>query len=189
VSQNPKNLKTPLPKPDQAQTAELLEYFYPVHYQLGTALEDVVRARTLSRQQAAILWLIRSAGGPEFRMPRKEIELKIRNWFEVTGAAVSKSLRGMARRPLELIHISEDPSSGRENLVTLTPKGLQFLDRTTARAREFLSQLIEDVPANLVAEAMEFFAHVTRAFQHSSMRDRLRLVDSKSGGSEARKAR
>jgi DNA-binding MarR family transcriptional regulator len=185
VSRNPKRLEVSAIAPsDQTQAAGLLEFFYPVHYQLGTALEDVVRAGTLSRQQAAILWLIRSAGGPEFRMPRKEIEVKIRNWFEVTGAAVSKSLRGMAHRPLELVEISEDPSCGREKLVTLTPKGLKFLNTTTARAREFLSQLIEEVPEHLVAETMEFFSHLMRAFQHSSMRDRLRLVSPKNSEDE-----
>src|SRR5262249_21630587 len=110
--------------------AELLEFFYTVHYELGTALEDVLRAGRLTRHQAAILWLIKSEGGAEFRMRRKEIEGRMRNWFEVTSAAVSKSLREIMRPPLSLIDITEDPRSGREKIVALTPRGQQFVAAT-----------------------------------------------------------
>ena len=34
---------------------EILELFYPVHYQVGMALEDQLRQRRLTRKQAAIL--------------------------------------------------------------------------------------------------------------------------------------
>src|SRR5277367_7117107 len=108
--------------------AALMEFFYPVHYEIGTALEDVVRADLLSRQQAAILWLIRSQGEDGLRMRRKHIESHVRRWFEVTSAALSRSLRAMMHPPLELIEIIEDPISGREKLVALTPKGKAFLD-------------------------------------------------------------
>src|SRR5580700_5093273 len=87
----------------RSAATELMEFFYPVHYEIGTALEDVVRANVLSRQQAASLWLIRSQGENGYRMRRKDIEANIRRWFEVTSAAVSRALRAMMRPPLELI--------------------------------------------------------------------------------------
>jgi DNA-binding MarR family transcriptional regulator len=147
--------------------AELLEFFYPVHYQLGTALEDVVRAGVLSRQQAAILWLIRSEGSAAYRMRRKDVEANIRRWFEVTSAAVSKSLRRMARPPLELIVITEDPRSGREKLLTLTPKGRKFLATTAAQATAFVAQLVEDAPPEILEHAVAYFRYVTDSFQRS----------------------
>ncbi len=111
-----------------------MEFFFPVHYEIGTALEDVVRSEALSRQQAASLWLIRSQGEGGRRMRRKDVETNMRRWFEVTSAAVSKALRAMMRPPLELIDIIEDPHSGREKLIVLTPKGKAFLDSAAERA-------------------------------------------------------
>lgn len=66
-------------------------------------------------------------------MARKEIETNVRRWFEVISAAATRSLRAMMRQPLELIEIIEDPSSGRQKLVGLTPKGRfpRFSDRTS----------------------------------------------------------
>ena len=167
------------PAADRAPAAaELLEYFYPVHYQIGSAVEDVVRAGVLSRQQAAILWLIRSEGGRKFQMRRKEIETYTRRWFEVTSAAVSKSLRAMSHAPLELVEISEDPDSGRERLVALTVKGRKFLDETSARITIFLTQLVGRIPVEVLDNAIEFFHFLTEAFQHASARDQIRLIKS-----------
>src|SRR5262245_1743817 len=87
-------------KTRRAAAAELMTFFYPVHYEIGTALEDVVRSHKLSRQQAATLWLIRSHGEDGTRIRRKEIEANMCRWFEVTNAAVSRSLRGLMRPPL-----------------------------------------------------------------------------------------
>jgi hypothetical protein len=98
----------------RSAATELMEFFYSVRYEIGTALEDVVRADVLSCQQAAVLWLIRSQGDDGVRMRRKHIESHVRRWFEVTSAALSRSLRSMMHPPLELIRITEDPRSGRE---------------------------------------------------------------------------
>jgi DNA-binding MarR family transcriptional regulator len=160
----------------EGAAAELMEFFYPVHYEIGTALEDVVRADVLSRQQAASLWLIRSQGEDGYRMRRKDIEAYVRRWFEVTSAAVSRSLRGIMRPPQALIEISEDPRSGREKLVTLTPKGKAFLDSVAARATMVLAELIEEVPPEVVDAAIVYFGHLTRAFQRSRTRSRIRLI-------------
>jgi DNA-binding MarR family transcriptional regulator len=157
---------------------ELIEFFYSVHYEIGTALEDVVRADVLSRQQAAILWLIRAQGGPTTHMRRKDIETNLRRWFEVTSAAVSKSLRTLMRPPLALIEITESPRSGREKMVTLTPKGRAFLDTAAAQATALLAELIEDVPPDVIDHAITYFGHLTGAFENFRRRGRIRLVSS-----------
>ena len=149
----------------RSAATELMEFFYSVHYEIGTALEDVVRADVLSRQQAAILWLIRSQGDDGSRMRRKDIESNVQRWFEVTSAALSKSLRAMMRPPLELIEITEDPRSGREKLVALTPKGKAFLDTAATKAGMVLAELIEDVPLEVVDHAITYFRYLTGAFQ------------------------
>jgi DNA-binding MarR family transcriptional regulator len=156
--------------PHRRAAAELLEFFYAVHYELGTGLEDVLRAGRLTRHQAAILWLIRSEGGAEFRLRRKDIESRMRNWFEVTSAAVSKSLREIMRPPLSLIEISEDPRSGREKLVALTPQGRQFVAATALQAQAFLAQLCARIALPLLDDASEFFRELTSAFHQGSPR-------------------
>jgi DNA-binding MarR family transcriptional regulator len=153
-----------------------MEFFYSVHYEVGTALEDVVRADVLSRQQAAILWLIRSQGGGGVRMRRKDIESNVRRWFEVTSAALSKSLRAMMHAPLELIEITEDPRSGREKLVALTPRGKAFLEVAATKAGMVLAELIEDAPLEVIDHAITYFRYLTGAFQSSQARSRVRLI-------------
>jgi DNA-binding MarR family transcriptional regulator len=160
----------------RSAATELMEFFYSVHYEIGTALEDVVRADVLSRQQAAILWLIRSQGDDGSRMRRKDIESNVQRWFEVTSAALSKSLRAMMRPPLELIEITEDPRSGREKLVALTRKGKAFLDAAATKAGMVLAELIEDVPLDVVDHAITYFRYLTGAFQSSHARSRVRLI-------------
>lgn len=163
-------------KARRVAAAALMEFFYPVHYEIGTALEDVVRAHILSRQQAASLWLIRSHGEDGVRMRRKEIETNVRRWFEVTNAAVSRSLRGLMRPPLELIEIAEDPQSGREKLISLTPKGKAFLDSVASRATDGLADLIEELSPELVDGAIVYFRELTGAFQRSRRPHRLRVI-------------
>ena len=169
--------RTPVDRASAA--ADLIEFFYPVHYEIGTALEDMVRGDALSRQQAAILWLIRSQGGPDARMRRKAIEANLRRWFEVTSAAVSKSLRALMHPPLALIAITEDPRSGREKLVTLTAKGRAYLDTAATQATGLLAALIEDVPPDVIDQAIIYFRHLTGAFEDLQRRDRLRVVRSR----------
>jgi DNA-binding MarR family transcriptional regulator len=169
--------KTSAPKSGrQIEAAKMLEFFYPAHYEIGTALEDVLRSDLLSRQQAASLWLIRSQGIGGCQMRRKDIEANIRRWFEVTSAAVSRALREMMRPPIEFIEITEDPNSGREKLVSLTPKGKAYLDSVAERATTVLADLIEDISPQLVASAISYLGQLTSAFRRSKTRSRIRLV-------------
>jgi Winged helix DNA-binding domain len=150
----------------RSAATELMEFFYSVHYEIGTALEDVVRADVLSRQQAAILWLIRSQGDGGVRMRRKDIESNVRRWFEVTSAALSKSLRTMMHAPLALI----------EKLVALTPRGKAFLEAAATKAGMVLAGLIEDAPLDVIENAITYFRYLTGAFQSSRARSRVRLI-------------
>ncbi|MGH8012057.1 MAG: MarR family winged helix-turn-helix transcriptional regulator [Candidatus Binataceae bacterium] len=134
----------------ESRVSELLELFYPVHYKACIALEDEMRAGQLSRKQTAILWLIRSEGSNGERMRRKDIERVLQSWFEVSSSAITKALRGMARAPLNLLEIVEDPSSGREKQVSLTPKGQKFLHVMVEQGHRFLQPIVERLSADEV---------------------------------------
>jgi DNA-binding MarR family transcriptional regulator len=143
--------------------ADLLRFFYPVHYQIAGAIEDVLSGGVLSRKQVVILQVIRSEGEDGRRIRRKTIERALQTWFEITSSAISKALRAMARPPLGLIAISEDPASGRERIVTLTARGIGFLVETDARAEAYFAALLRDVPPELLAPAADYFRHLTAA--------------------------
>ena len=51
-----------------------LKFFYPIHYQFGKAIEDVMRDGKLTRKQVAILWLIHSEDIQERGIARKELQ-------------------------------------------------------------------------------------------------------------------
>jgi DNA-binding MarR family transcriptional regulator len=143
---------------------ELLDFFFPVHYQIEIALEDALRGGVLTRKQIAILWLIRSAGEDGQRMRRKDIERSLQAWFEITSSAVSKAIRGMARPPLTLVQITEDPRSGREKLVSLTPQGERFFATMVARGEAFIHRLVDQLPPNLVRSHIEFLGQAIQVF-------------------------
>jgi DNA-binding MarR family transcriptional regulator len=138
------------------QAAALLELFYPVHYRGNMAVEDAMRG-DLTRKQAAILWLIRSAGGDHGRsMRRKEIVARLQDWFDITSPAVTQSLRQMATAPLSLVRVVGDAESAREKRVLLTPKGERFIAGMAERGRAFLSKLVEQLPQEQVLRGVEF---------------------------------
>ncbi len=160
----------------EAAVAALLEFFYPVHYEIGTALEDVFREDALTRKQFAILWLIHSEGEDGRRMRRKQIEAQLRRWFEVSSPAISQALSGLARPPLHLVELSIDPESGRERVVTLTREGERFLKATSARAKRFVAELVDDAPVELLEQAAAYFQILSHGFQRVSVRGRLREI-------------
>jgi len=145
--------------------ADLLELFYPIHYRGNMAVEDAMRGE-LTRKQAAILWLIRSAGSENGRcLRRKEIVARLQDWFDVSSPAVTQALRTMARPPLGLVRLVEDVDSGREKRVFLTPKGERFLQTMIERGREFLQKLVEQLPADQVSGGIEFLRAGVVAFE------------------------
>ena len=158
-------MKASKKKSQQAGTAaaELQKFFYPVHYQIGMALEDALRNGMLTRKQSAILWMIHSAGQDGRSMPRKEIVRLMQSWFEVTNSGLSKAIRGMARPPLSLVQISEDPHSAREKVVALTHKGERFVADMEVRGEAFLQQYRSSIFTRRMSrhKGIEFFQEWT----------------------------
>lgn len=149
----------------ERHAAALLELFYPVHYRGNMAVEDAMRGN-LTRKQAAILWLIRSAGNENRHgMPRKEIVFHLQDWFDVSSPAITKALRSMARPPLGLVRLVEDADSAREKRVLLTPKGERFLRTMVERGREFLRKVVEQLPEDQTSGGVEFLRASVAAFE------------------------
>ena len=136
---------------------ELLEFFYPIHYRIGMALEESLSAGTLTRKQVAILWLIRSEGGQRRAVPRKRIERLLSNWYEVSSPTVTRALRAMARRPLGLVRFTEHPQSGREKQVWLTARGERFLQEMVERGTKFVAGLAPHFSEEEIRSAIIFF--------------------------------
>jgi DNA-binding PadR family transcriptional regulator len=144
-------------------SGEFLEFFYPIHYKLGMALEDALRSGQLTRKQVAILWLIRAEGGAERRMRRKDIEQRLTTWFEVSSSAITKALRAMARPPLNLLQIIEDPHSGREKQVILAAKGERFLLTMVEHGQQFVRDIAERMTAEEIHHGIRFLHQATLA--------------------------
>ena len=145
--------------------AEILEFFYPIHYKLGMALEDVLRGGQLTRKQVAILWLMRAEGEQGRRMRRKDIERLITTWLEVSSSAITKALRSMARPPLSLVQVLEDPRSGREKQVLLTAKGQRFLAAMVEQGIQFMRGLTAHLSEDEVRRGIQFLRQGTIALE------------------------
>ncbi len=158
--------------------AEFLEFFYPIHYKLGMALEDTLRGGQLRRKQVAILWLIRSEGVQGRTIRRKEIEHLLTTWFEVSSSAITKALRAMARPPLSLVRVVEASHSGREKLVLLTPKGERFLLTMVEQGQQFLQGIVEQLTEEEINSGIHFLRQVTTALEQK----RAESVRSKADG-------
>ena len=123
-----------------------MELFLPIHYRIGVGFEETLRCGQLSRKQVAILWLMRAEGGPEGSMRRKDIERLLASWFETSSSTITRSLAALARAPLKLVRVREDPDSGREKRVVLTAKGEQFLAGMAGEGRAFTQKLLDGMP-------------------------------------------
>lgn len=132
--------------------ADLLNLFLPVHYRIGVGFEETLRCGQLSRKQVAILWLMRTEGGPDRSMRRKDIERLLALWFETSSSTITRSLAALARAPLKLVRIREDPASGREKRVVLTTKGEQFLVSMAGEGRAFTQKLLDGMPRPEIQE-------------------------------------
>jgi DNA-binding MarR family transcriptional regulator len=153
--------------------AELLELFYPIHYRGTMALEDAMRG-ALTRKQAAILWLIRSVGAEGGRrMRRKEIVLRLQDWFDVSSPAITQAIRRMAQAPLGLVRLVEDSASAREKQVLLTVKGERFIATMAARGQSFLQQVAEQLSGDQLRAGIQFLRAGVAAFERIHSRNSL----------------
>jgi DNA-binding MarR family transcriptional regulator len=151
-------------KQAEQYAAELLELFYPIHYRGNMAVEDAMRGK-LTRKEAAIIWLIRSAGEDGSEMRRKEIVARLQDWFDVSSPAVTKALRHMARPPLSLVRLVEDAASGREKRVRLTSQGQRFVLGMITRGQDFLQKVVEQLPDQQVRDGIEFLRAGVAAYE------------------------
>jgi len=141
--------------------ADFLELFYPIHYKIGMALEDALRAGDLTRKQVAILWLIRSEGEEGRSIRRKDIQRVLGTWFEVSNPTITKALRAMERPPRSLLKVLEYPRSGREKLVVLTPKGERFLMRMVEEGKSFLRPIVAELSPASAQQGLRFLKSIT----------------------------
>tara|TARA_R110002110_G_scaffold413729_1_gene641609 strand:+ start:101424 stop:101921 length:498 start_codon:yes stop_codon:yes gene_type:complete len=141
--------------------AEFLRLFYPFHYQVGSTIENALRGNDLTQHQTVILWIIHSEGEDKTSMRRKDIELRIRAWFDTTSSAISKALRSLARADKPYLRITEDPRSGREKLVTLTPDGERQVQRMIERSEAFIHQIVDELTDEEVSAGLLFLRRVS----------------------------
>jgi DNA-binding MarR family transcriptional regulator len=138
-----------------------LELYYPIHYQAGIGVEDALRGEELTRHECVILWLIHARGEGARSMKRKDIERALQDWFEISGAAITKALRHMAQAPLKLVRLEEDPASGREKVVFLTPRGEAHLARMIERGVAYVQRIIDDMTPEEIRQGLHFFERIT----------------------------
>ena len=141
-----------------------LELFFPIHYRVGITIEDVLGSGTLTRQQTCILWMIHTRGEQGRVLKRKEIEQALLSWYEVTSSAVSKALRQLAKPPLNMLEIVEDPASGREKLIHLTDAGQTFIENAIDNGTELMHWMTSKLTDEEVKQGIHFLTRVSEIF-------------------------
>ena len=129
--------------PDNAPNM-FLDYFYPIHFSIGMKIEaGLMECGRLDRHQTVIMWILRSESQRRdvSVISRKDIVKMMTNWYDITSSSVSKALRALAKEPLSYITILEDPNSGREKLIEMTPAGKQHCDEMIASACDVIKRI------------------------------------------------
>ena len=124
-----------------------LDYFYPIHYSIGMRVEAGLRAcGKLDRNQTVIMWILRSEAQRrgQSSINRKEVVKLMTNWYDVTSSSVSKALRALSKDPLNFIEIHEDPNSGREKVIAMTPAGEKHCEEMIASACEVIKRITDN---------------------------------------------
>ncbi len=138
-----------------------LDQYYPFHYEVGFTIERHLRDPGLTQHQTVILWILHATAGDAGRMPRKAIEWQLRLWFDVTSSAISKALRGMAREPLGLLLIEENPASAREKFVSLTAAGRQMVVEMNARGEAIVQRIVDRMSEQEIEQGLHFLRQVS----------------------------
>ena len=164
------------PPTDVPQTAasretltDLLGFFYPIHYRIGMELERRMCQGRLSRQQAAIIWLIESEVGPHGWMRRKLIEQTLSDWFESRNSHVSQLLHELSNPPLSMIQQKTNPESGREKIVALTDEGRAYFNTMIDAGLAYFSVLLPHLSEDELRAGIKFLG---RAFGPPSLTSR-----------------
>ena len=93
-------------------------------------------------------------------MRRKDIERSLAAWFEISGAAITKALRGMTQAPLDLVTLTEDPQSGREKIVTLTAKGEKQIAKMIERGTAYVQRIVDPMSDEEILQGLHFFRRI-----------------------------
>ena len=134
----------PIARSEAAQ--RLLELLYRVHYVVGMKVQDTLRTDDrLDRHQIAVLWIIRPEGVDGRSIPRKYVEKQLTSWYDISSSAISKAIRALASTDINLLNITEHPSSGREKLIELTPAGLRFVQQMTRNGSAMCDWFLENM--------------------------------------------
>ena len=143
-----------------------LNIFFPIHYKAGNRVEQALRsAASLNRQQVIILWTIAAQGIDGEHMSRKMIERTLQNWLEITSSSVSKALRSLMDKPLNLLTITEHPDSGREKIVRLTRNGKATIEEMLANGEHFLQQVIDQLSQEEIDMVVYIFKRTHEIFK------------------------
>lgn len=158
----PKTSKSAPAKADSGKRSQrvlhrdLLGFFYPIHYRIGMELETLMCQERLTRHQAAILWLIESEVGADGWMRRRVIEQHLSYWFDTSNSQVSQLLRELARPPLSMVVQMENPASGREKVVALTPAGKAFFESMIEAGLAYFAQTLSHVGSDEMRWGIKF---------------------------------
>ncbi|MEO9468474.1 winged helix DNA-binding protein [Parasphingorhabdus sp.] len=124
------------------------------------AVEKQLSGADLTRHQTVILWIIHSKGENGNTIHRKTIERLIGEWYDLGSPAISKVLRAMADKKLNLISIRESKTSGREKVIRLTKKGQQTVNIMMKRTEVFIKLIADKLTDDEIVKGMEFMSRV-----------------------------
>lgn len=187
-----KKLETEINEISHADAARhFLELFYPIHYAIGMQVEDALRGSgELDRHQTVIMWLLRSEGNRGSNsLRRKEIERCLTTWYDITSSTVSKALRSLAKPPHNFIVISEDPESGREKLVTVTPAGKRYYKRMVEEASAFIKLATDRMSVEENSMGIHVMQRISEVFQELRDEGRIDRLQGKTNGRQQTPAR
>jgi hypothetical protein len=108
-----------------------------------------------------MLWIIHATVGDSGRMLRKDLEWQLRLWFDLTSSAISKALRGLAKPPLAVLLIEENPASAREKYVSLTGDGRQIVTQMKARGEAIVQRIVDKMSEQEIEQGLHFLRHVS----------------------------
>ena len=139
----------------------LLGFFYPIHYGIAMEVEARMCQGKISRQQAAVIWMIQSSVGSSGWMRRRVIEQQLRGYFETSNSQVSQLLKSLSNPPLSLIRQIENPTSAREKLVALTPQGNAFFQSMLDKGVEYLTRRLSHISEDMARSGISFYSAIT----------------------------
>lgn len=143
----------------------MLTFFYPIHYQIGMELETRMCQGKLTRQQAAIIWLVESESRADGWVRRRVVEQALNSWFESKNSRVSQLLKELSSPPLGLIVQIDNPASGREKLITLTDAGRVFFESMQQAGINYFSSYFSHLCPDELKWGIEF---LKKAFTRTS---------------------